>query len=47
MILVNHSLCKNLNLNAASDLYNWLKSEEAASHISAYKLQDQQVFYIP
>tara|TARA_A100001035_G_scaffold120360_1_gene94580 strand:- start:148 stop:945 length:798 start_codon:yes stop_codon:yes gene_type:complete len=47
MILVNHDKCKNLNLKPARDLYDWLKSDEAASLIEGYKVSDQQVFYIP
>ena len=47
MILVNHDKCKNLNLKPARDLYEWLKSDEAASLIERYKVSDQQVFYIP
>ena len=47
MILVNHDKCKNLNLKPARDLYDWLKSDEAASLIEGYKVNDQQVFYIP
>ena len=47
MILVNHDKCKNLNLKPARDLYDWLKSDEAASLIKGYKVSDQQVFYIP
>ena len=47
MILVNHNNCENLDLKAAKDLYNWLKSSEAAELIEAYKLREQQVFYTP
>lgn len=47
MILVNHTKCKNLNLKPAEGLYDWLKSKEAASLINNYKVNGQQVFYIP
>ncbi|MEC8085484.1 MAG: substrate-binding domain-containing protein [Pseudomonadota bacterium] len=46
MILVNHDRCNNLDLKPARDLYNWLKSDEAASLINEYKVSNQQVFYI-
>ncbi len=47
MILVNHDRCNNLDLKPARDLYDWLKSDEAASLINEYKVSDQQVFYTP
>ncbi len=47
MILVNHDKCNNLDLKPALDLYNWLKSDYAALLITGYKLNDQQLFYIP
>ncbi len=47
MILVNHDRCSNLSQESAIDLYDWLKSDAAASLISSYKLNGQQVFYIP
>lgn len=47
MILVNHDKCKNLKLKPARDLYDWLKSEEASSLINDYKVNGEQVFYIP
>ena len=47
MILVNHDRCNNLDLKPARDLYDWLKSDEAASLINEYKVSDQQVFHTP
>ena len=47
MILVNHDKCKNLDLKPARDLYDWLKTDEAASLINGYKIKGQQVFYTP
>ena len=47
MILVNHDKCENLDLNPARDLYDWLKSDDAASLINRYKVNGQQVFYTP
>ena len=47
MILVNHDKCKNLDLKPALDLYDWLKSDHAASLIKGYKVNGQQLFYIP
>ena len=47
MILVNHDRCNNLDLKPARDLYDWLKSDEAALLINEYKVSDQQVFYTP
>ena len=47
MILVNHDRCKNLDLKPALDLYDWLKSDDAASLINAYRVKGHQVFYIP
>ena len=47
MILVNHDKCKNLKIKPALKLYDWLKSEEAAYFIMSYKLNNEQLFYIP
>ena len=47
MILVNHDKCKNLDLKPARDLYDWLKTDDAASLINGYKIKGQQVFYTP
>ena len=47
MILVNHDKCKNLDLKPARDLYDWLKTDVAASLINGYKINGQQVFYTP
>ena len=46
MILVNHDRCANLNLALSEDLYEWLKSDTAATLIENYKINDKQVFYI-
>ena len=46
MILVNHERCRNLDYNLSRDLYDWLKSDNAASLIKDYKLNEQSVFYI-
>ena len=47
MILVNHDKCKNLDLKPARELYDWLKTDDAASLINGYKIKGQQVFYAP
>ena len=47
MILVNHDKCKNLDLKPARDLYDWLKTDVAASLINGYRINGQQVFYTP
>ena len=47
MILVNHDKCRNLDLKPARDLYDWLKTDDAASLINGYKIKGQQVFYTP
>ena len=47
MILVNHDKCENLDLKPARDLYDWLKTDDAASLINGYKIKGQQVFYTP
>ena len=47
MILVNHDKCKNLDLKPARELYDWLKTDDAASLINGYKIKGQQVFYTP
>mgnify|MGYP006234964081 FL=1 len=47
MILVNHDKCKNLDLKPARDLYDWLKTDDAASLINGYKIKGQQVFHTP
>ena len=47
MILVNHDKCRNLDLKPARDLYDWLKTDDAASLINGYKIEGQQVFYTP
>ena len=46
MILVNPKRCPNNNYTAASKLFDWLSSHEAADLIRNYRLTESQVFYI-
>ena len=46
MILVNPGRCPNNNYSAASKLFDWLSSAEAANLIHNYNLSGSQVFYI-
>ena len=46
LILVNYNRCKNINKVVVSNLYDWLISESAKSHITAYKINGKQVFNV-
>ena len=46
MILINHTRCQNLSLKPARNLFNWLKSAEAAELIRSYQIKNTNVFYI-
>ena len=46
MILINHNRCNNLSLKPARNLFNWLKSVEAADLIKDYQIKNTNVFYI-
>ena len=46
MILVNHARCNNLSLEPAINLFNWLKSTQAATLIKNYQINNKHIFYI-
>ena len=46
MILINHNRCNNLSLKPARNLFNWLKSVDAADLIKDYQIKNTNVFYI-
>lgn len=46
LILINYHRCENINKVVASNLYDWLISESGKSHITAYKINGNQVFFI-
>jgi tungstate transport system substrate-binding protein len=46
MILVNPKRCKNIDYNVSNHLFEWLASDDAASLIKNYSINNSAVFYI-